>query len=188
MNPLLTGSVDSLEDAVVKKVTELTVRMQGQGLTCIYNIQKHYPSFVRRWVYVLYNGIFQFSSMCHEHLHECLVSEFFDELYCPFIYDFMYSHLYLGANPVCRLINKLLNLLPKLYGIHRTHVLECLIAHSATMEDIYLHLKEQNLLDILAKKFVSYFALFVFLNYIVILLVYRWLLVQLLLVVLLSWW
>ncbi|ROT76685.1 putative DNA-dependent protein kinase catalytic subunit-like [Penaeus vannamei] len=92
------GSVEALEDAVVKRVTELTVKMQGQGLTCIYNIHKHYPSFVKR------------------------------------------------------LINKLLNLLPKLYGIHRKNVLECLIAHSATMEDIYLHLKEQNLLDILAKK------------------------------------
>ncbi|XP_063611241.1 DNA-dependent protein kinase catalytic subunit-like [Penaeus indicus] len=94
----ISGSVDALEDAVVKRVTELTVRMQGQGLTCVYNIHKHYPSFVKR------------------------------------------------------LINKLLNLLPKLYGIHRKNVLECLISHSATMDDIYLHLKEQNLLDILSKK------------------------------------
>lgn len=152
MNLLLLGSVEALEDAVVKRVTELTVKMQGQGLTCIYNIHKHYPSFVKRWVQFIMMGYIYSQVLCHERLscfHECSVPKFFNKLY-PHLS--LYLYLYLYANPVYRLINKLLNLLPKLYGIHRKNVLECLIAHSATMEDIYLHLKEQNLLDILAKK------------------------------------
>ncbi|XP_071521265.1 DNA-dependent protein kinase catalytic subunit-like [Panulirus ornatus] len=92
------GGKSTLEDIVVKKIMELIQRLQGQAITCIYNIHKHYPAVVSRF------------------------------------------------------INKLLNILPKLYGIHRTHVLECLISHCSAMEDVFTHLREQNLLDILARK------------------------------------
>ncbi|KAK4317884.1 hypothetical protein Pmani_011063 [Petrolisthes manimaculis] len=86
------------EDVVVKKIMDMMYQVQGQAVTCIYNIHKHYPVIVGRF------------------------------------------------------INKLLNVLPKLYGIMKTRVLECVIAHSASMEDVFTHLKEQNLLDKLARK------------------------------------
>lgn len=44
-------------------------------------------------------------------------------------------------------------MLPKLYGIMKTRVLECVVAHSASMEDVFTHLKEQNLLDKLTRKY-----------------------------------
>ncbi|XP_042208389.1 DNA-dependent protein kinase catalytic subunit-like [Homarus americanus] len=93
------GSDDvTLEDNVVQKVLEINHQMPGQAITCIYNIHKHYPPIVRRF------------------------------------------------------INRLLNLLPKLYGIHRTRILECLVSHSLEMEDVFSHLKEKNLLETLARK------------------------------------
>ncbi|KAK7063260.1 hypothetical protein SK128_028363 [Halocaridina rubra] len=51
-----------------------------------------------------------------------------------------------------RFINKILNLLPKLYGIYRTRVMECIVSYSASMEDVFIHLKEQNLLETLTRK------------------------------------
>lgn len=36
------------EDVVVKKVMDLMYQVQGQAVTCIYNIHKHYPVIVGR--------------------------------------------------------------------------------------------------------------------------------------------
>ncbi|XP_069947778.1 DNA-dependent protein kinase catalytic subunit isoform X2 [Cherax quadricarinatus] len=53
---------------------------------------------------------------------------------------------------ISRFINKLLNLLPKLYGLQRTRILKCLVSHASTMEDVFTHLKEQNLIEFLSRK------------------------------------
>ncbi|XP_064117191.1 DNA-dependent protein kinase catalytic subunit-like [Macrobrachium nipponense] len=87
-----------LEGSIVKKINEAMHEKSSQALTCIYNIQKHYPSIVN-----------------------CF-------------------------------INKLLNLLPKLYGIHRTQVLKCIVSYSTSLEDVFTHLKEQNLTETLIRK------------------------------------
>uniref|UniRef100_A0A0P4W3R0 non-specific serine/threonine protein kinase n=1 Tax=Scylla olivacea TaxID=85551 RepID=A0A0P4W3R0_SCYOL len=51
-----------------------------------------------------------------------------------------------------RVMNRLLSVLPNLYGIFCTRVLECLASYSSSMEDIYSHLKEHNVLGLLSKK------------------------------------
>ncbi|CAL4096451.1 unnamed protein product, partial [Meganyctiphanes norvegica] len=51
-----------------------------------------------------------------------------------------------------RFAPRLLMLLPRLYGIFRCRVLECLVSHAQVMEDVFTNLKEKNLLDTLSRK------------------------------------
>ncbi|XP_076033927.1 DNA-dependent protein kinase catalytic subunit-like [Oratosquilla oratoria] len=85
-------------DQVVQKLLDQTRQHHNQAITSIYNIHKHCPAMVKRF------------------------------------------------------INKLLLLLPTLYGSYQADVLRCLVSYASSLEDVYAHLKEQNLLEVLRRK------------------------------------
>ncbi|XP_050692200.1 DNA-dependent protein kinase catalytic subunit-like isoform X2 [Eriocheir sinensis] len=60
-------------------------------------------------------------------------------------------HLHFPAI-ISKFFNKFLSALPRLYGIFRTRVLECLVSHLSSVEDVFSYLKEQNILGLMEKR------------------------------------
>ncbi|KAB7496762.1 hypothetical protein Anas_02679, partial [Armadillidium nasatum] len=48
---------------------------------------------------------------------------------------------------ISKLIGRVLAVLPRLYGVHKERVLQCLVSYSSQIEDIFAHMKEQNILS-----------------------------------------